>query len=362
MAGDEIEPDAGSTNPFRVGANRLAEPRRFTLRVVGAEPPADPARRARNTLYAGAGSGTRQGIIRIYLPDQGRDGTGWGPSDAPPTARGLPTYEVTLADGTRLGPSEVVARLARPMEGATRAPITAAQWEGLVRARDNDPTLDPATAPARQIPKWEKFWTLRYSVVGAFKPPEERARIPFEGAMEGGGDPSTQYLITWLSRKFGPVYVMRGRMPTFPNTFAGSDGRGLEVMPEAQTRYWSLVSCEAAPSGQIVDGVTDMQVPLDRDGNYTIVVSRPEDRPANATAANGVAWVKWSPRGEGVDSPLNREDFGMLMLRIMANNPAWAQSPNHVTRPGEEEAVMGPYLPRGEYTDKASFEARGPRR
>lgn len=35
-----------------------------------------------------------------------------------------------------------------------------------------------------------------------------------------------------------------------------------------------------------------------------------------------------------------------------------------IHRPGqrfswEEEAVMGPYLPRGEYTDKATFEASG---
>jgi hypothetical protein len=47
----------------------------------------------------------------------------------------------------------------------------------------------------------------------------------------------------------------------------------------------------------------------------------------------------------------------MLMLRIMANNPNWAQRPDKVTRPGMEEAVMGPYLPKGEYTDKARFEA-----
>jgi hypothetical protein len=41
-----------------------------------------------------------------------------------------------------------------------------------------------------------------------------------------------------------------------------------------------------------------MQMPLDKDGNYTIVYSRKEDRPANATAENGVAWIEWSPRGE----------------------------------------------------------------
>jgi hypothetical protein len=359
ISGPGIEPDAGSTNPFRVGADRLAERRAFTARIVAADPPSEPVRRDKNTLYAGANGGLIQAVLREYLSDIFADGAGWGPSDAPPTRGGFPTYEATLADGTKLDEAEVVAKLARPLPGATPPPITAAQWEALVHSKDNDPALAPATAPARKDPKWEKFWTLKYSILGAFKTPEEQAKIAFRGAMEGGGDPSTQYLVTFLSRKFGPVYVMRGKMPAFPNTFSGGDGRGLKVMPDYQTVYWSLVSCEAPPSGRIVDGVADMQVPLDGQGNYTIVVSRPEDRPKNATLENGVAWVEWSPRGEGVDSPLNRPDYGMLMLRIMADNPAWAQSPNHVTKPGEEEAVMGPYLPKGEYTDKATFEASG---
>ena len=113
---------------------------------------------------------------------------------------------------------------------------------------------------------------------------------------------------------------------------------------------------------QIVDALADMQVPLDKDGYYTIVYSRKEDRPANATAENGVAWIEWSPRGEGVDTPQNRPDFGMLMLRFIANDPSWKQSPDYVTKPGMEEAVMGPYYPRGYYTDKATFEAQGPRK
>ena len=52
-------------------------------------------------------------------------------------------------------------------------------------------------------------------------------------------------------------------------------------------------------------------------------------------------------------------DFGMLMLRIMANSPSWEERPDNTTKPGMEEAVMGPYYPRGEYTDKATFEAKG---
>src|SRR5262249_28091524 len=114
-----------------------------------------------------------------------------------------------------------------------------------------------------------------------------------------------------------------------------------------------------APSGQVVDGLTDFQVPLDAGRNYAIVVSRREDRPKNATRENGIAWLEWGPRGEGLDTPKNRTDFGMLLLRIMANNPTWANRPNLITKPGTEEAVMGPYYPRGYYTAKAQFEAEG---
>lgn len=359
LAGQEIEPDAGSTNPFKVGANRLTEPRNFTLRILAADAPVNPRQRKKNALYVGKVGGEFMFVNRTYFPDQGRDGAGWGPASSPLMGRGLPTYEGTLADGTKLSAAQVVKQFGRPMEGATKQPITAEQWEMLVHAKDNDPTLDSATAPARQDPRWQKYWNLKYSIVGAFKTPEWEAKVPYDTAIDGGGDPATQYMLVFLSRKFGPVYVMRGKMPIFPNTYAGAGGRGLEVMPEAQTQYWSLVSCEAPPSGQIVDGLTDMQVPLDKDRNYTIVYSRREDRPKNATLENGVAWIEWSPRGEGIDSQKNRTDFGMLMLRIMANNPTWAERPDNITKPGMEEAVMGLYYQRGYYTTKEKFEAEG---
>lgn len=52
----------------------------------------------------------------------------------------------------------------------------------------------------------------------------------------------------------------------------------------------------------------------------------------------------------------------MLVLRFIANNPDWKQSPNHVTRPGMEKAVMGPYYPRSYCTTRAELEAEGPRK
>jgi len=361
LSGPDIEAKPGSINPFRVGSERLSEDRDFTLRIVAADAPGSGEKRTPNTLYAGRDGGELMFVNRIYLPNQGSDGAGWGPASAPWDGRGLPRYRGTLADGTELSAAEVIAQFARPIEGETKQPVTAQQWEKLVHAKDNDPALDPATAPARKTPRWEKYWNFRYSIVGAFQTPEEREKIPYASAIDGGGDPATQYMLVHLSRKFGPVYVMRGKMPSFPNTYAGTGGRGLEVMPEAQTQYWSLVSGEAAPSGQIVDGLTDMQVPLDADGNYTIVYSRKEDRPENATPENGIAWIEWSPRGEGLGGPGNRPDFGMLMMRIMATNPSWKERPDNITTPGTEAEVMGPYYPRGYYTDKASFEAEGPK-
>ncbi|WP_206036280.1 DUF1254 domain-containing protein [Crateriforma spongiae] len=360
LTGADIVPDHGSINPFRVGANRRASNRKCTLRIVAEDAPGAQTEREANTMYVGEDGGLFQSVIRIYLPDQGWDGAGWAPSSSSHCSNAF-EYRGALADGTSLTKTDIVDRFARPIAGATEAPIAAEQWISLVNDSTNDPALDPETAPARAEPKWEKYWGIPYSILGAFKSPQARAKIPFGGAIDGGGDPSTQYFLTLLNRKFGPVYVMQGKMPSFPDTYAGADGKGRILMPEAQTQYWSLVSCEAAPSGQIVDGLADMQVPLDENRNYTIVYSRLEDRPKNATPENGVAWIEWSPRGEGLDHPHNREDFGMLMLRIMKTNPQWSQRPDLVTKPGMEEQVMGEYLPRGYYTDRSTFETSGPK-
>ena len=193
MEGPDFEPDPGSTNPFPVGADRLTDKRNFTLRIVAQNAPADPKRREPNTLYAGSDGGELMFVNREYLSDQGSDGAGWGPASSPSEGPGLPTYTGTLADGTKLSAEEVVTRFGRPMP-APKPPVTAEQWEMIVHAKDNDPTLDPATTPARKDPKWEKYWNIKYSILGAFKTPEERAKIPYATAMDGGGDPETQYM------------------------------------------------------------------------------------------------------------------------------------------------------------------------
>ena len=102
LRGPDFEPDSGSTNPFRIGADRLAAERKYTVRVLAEDEPKKGAEREKNTLYVGRGGEYLEAVIRIYLGDQDRDGPGWGRPWASFSGKGLPVYEGMLADGTRL--------------------------------------------------------------------------------------------------------------------------------------------------------------------------------------------------------------------------------------------------------------------
>src|SRR6266536_3102652 len=327
IAGIHIEPDPGSTNPYRVGADRDAKPRNFTIPILAKDAPANAADRARNTVYLGNQTKTIFGGFRMYVSDRGYDGAGWGLADAPSLEGPGITYDATLADGSKLVGDEVVKRIGKLM-GDAPPPIDADAWYKLVNNKDNNPFMTPA----------------------------ERAKVPVATQMEGGGDPTTAYIVNYISRKYGPLYVFRAKLPTFPNTWANT-----KIMPDGQVQYWSVATMASFTNGSLWDGVFDMQVPLDKDGYYTIVVSRPEDRPKNATAKNGVAWIDWGP-GEGLDDPRNRKDWGALLMRYMVPHKDFQYSPLKADRPDKLAEVMGPYYPRGYYTTKAKFEAEGVRK
>jgi hypothetical protein len=344
-----IDPDPGSENPFIPGADRRVENRDYTLRIASVDAPKDPAEREPNTMYAGTG-GEIQVVYRVYLPDAGYLG------DA---GVGLPNYTATLADGTELSAEEVRERFNRPLLKGVPPGMPMDQWRGLCGSPDNDPELKPETTPARNPPVLERYFNNQWNLVGIFKPPEVRLQIPAHVETGFGGDPETLFMIAFVSRAFGPVLVIRGKMPLYPDTYRGEHGDGLEVMTDWESRYCSVIMSEAPPSGMGTDGLSDMQIPLDADRNYTIAVCRREDRPANATEENGVAWMDWGTKGEGIDDELNRTDFGMILFRFMHNNPDWAHDPDQIVEPGTEEKIMGPYFPRLSYADKRTFEADG---
>ena len=78
LAGYDIEPDPGSGNPFKVGADRQVKNRNFAVNVLAEEPPAHPAELPKNTIYVGRGEKELMAGFRIYVSDKGYDGAGWG--------------------------------------------------------------------------------------------------------------------------------------------------------------------------------------------------------------------------------------------------------------------------------------------
>ena len=152
--------------------------------------------------------------------------------------------------------------------------------------------------------------------------------------------------MNFLSRKFGPVFVFGGRMPTFPDTYAEAKNMG-----DGQVVYWSVGTMGAPPSGQLWDGVFDMMVPLDKDGYYTIVVSRPEDRPKNATRENNVTWIDWGP-GEGSNDPTEPQGLGHVAHAFHGLRPQLEAQPRESTQTRHAAIHHGPLLSRGPLHDE----------
>ncbi|GGI94208.1 hypothetical protein [Streptomyces brasiliensis] len=103
-------------------------------------------------------------------------------------------------------------------------------------------------------------------------------------------NPYNQYLCTPLAHEPGRIAVVRGKAPSFPNTREGQS-----VLTTTQVRYWSICQNQWQLPYPASSCAADFQTALDKQGNDTYVVSTQQDRPANATAANGITWIDWGP-------------------------------------------------------------------
>ena len=331
----QIAPNAGSSNPYLPDAKRSAKNRDYEVMVLNESPPADPADRAENTLYAAVAGQTRQALVyRLYVPDKNRDLTG---------GVGLPEVTLTLADGSVLT-GEALCDL---LQARDTILSTLTLPLALYNSLRNQPGK-PETFPALDPPVFHRHFTVNHTVgclylgaCGGAPPvsPGQYANI------------DNAYIIAQVNRGFGPVLVLRGKAPTTPPTFQ----RDPKFEGETQLRYWSMCQNESLATTRGAGCLYDEQVPLDDEGNYTIVTSLAADRPSNATTQCGVGWVPWPENGDGVSHP----DDGLLILRNMLPAPTFPNAIQDIMLPGEEAAVMGPYLPVGEYTTKADFEALG---
>ncbi|MGX1668840.1 hypothetical protein [Streptomyces sp. NPDC055400] len=329
----QIQPDPGSRNPYLAGAKRTYPKRSWTVQVSPDTPPKDPTEQVPNTLYAGQPSSTAQAVMyRVYVPDHGRDATG---------GVGLPTPTVTMADGTRLT-GQALCDALKPDPDALGPRVTPLNDYLKVRDQPGKPVGFPAEDPVEWHASYTPAWIRQCEYEDKCTPAPARSVGQYSNL-------DNAYVSTRINRELGPVVVLHGKVPTTPRT-GGREPR----MGSGQLRYWSLCAYEAWSTR--VDGpqscLYDEQLHPDAHGNYTVVVSRPGDRPKNATAACGVDWIAWPKNGDGAGDL----DDAMLLLRNMLPAKGFTQAPQN-TRTGDDEAqVMGPYLPTGHNTTTTAFD------
>ncbi len=313
----EIVPDPGSVNPFTTPHPPTdTNQRRYTARIV----PSQPSPTATNTL-AGLPPDQTTGegflVYRVYLSTTPHDPMGGVPLP-PLTVDGVPRRTCTAA------------------EQAVFETVLGPVFSGIVAANSPDPaTVTRGASLFRRAP----------SLAGLFP------------------NPDNQYVFEASDWAPGRVVVIRGKGFTFPNTRHG----GSVTMP-TQLRYWSLCSNELANPYPAVQCAADDEVALDAHGYYTVAISLPQDRPRNATAANGVTWLAWQQAATAHSSA------GVVpntfYLRTMLPAPGFTQAVQGVPEPppgstaqdlaAQAAAAMGPYYPRGVSCTKIQFEAHGP--
>ncbi|MGH7821802.1 MAG: hypothetical protein ACREQ9_18725, partial [Candidatus Binatia bacterium] len=189
----------------------------------------------------------------------------------------------------------------------------------------------PPPAPGRGAtnpPTWQVQSGTTAAVLGL---------VGFGDLVSGGpaSNPHNNYVQTNLSRAFGEVIVVHATAPATPKTRGGDP-----VMGSGDLRYWSI--CQNSRSTRYIDCMSDEDVALDPDGAFTIVVSTPDQRPANAEN-----WLAFGPEPESV-----------LLYRHMLPSPEFfPRSAQGVAASGEPiEEVMGEYFPSTVYCSKTDFE------
>jgi hypothetical protein len=327
----QIRPDAGSANPFRTGARRTVKKRAFTVWLAGAKVPGKST-----TMVLPEDVEIALGL-RIYVPDRGGDRAG---------GVRLPQMTLLPADSSTVTGGAACAAVNTPDHDLqTTPPTTLETWTRLIHS----PGFDPAVAPATDKPFFERFFNGTYSFAGDFNP---ALRTPATLNDSGGANSNadTRYVYSVLNRRFGPVVVLKGKLPTTPVTQTGTTR-----MTSGQLRYWSICTNKTPVSGLAVDCAYDEQLPLRGDRRYTVIISRKGDRPKNATSACGVKWLDWGVQTESPEDP----DYGLVLVRNMLAAPDFAEAAQNVKAFGDERKVMGAYLPSPSYTTKAAYEKQG---
>ncbi len=338
----EITPSEGA-NPYS-DADKSGG--KYAIKVVNG---AAPEEKAANTLYLGTEEQRNKAlpiILRIYLPETPGDFTG---------GAGLPSVSLVMADGNILRGTEMCQAVKSPAPGTKeRSFPTVVIEKDTYLSLINDASAHKGF-PAWEETKWTKFWggdvsISRYIPDQKYYDDQIAKAVSGEREIRSGfyANAHNQYISAFTNETFGNVLVLKGRMPTTPKS--GWD----TTAGDYDMRYWSLCTNEHIVTTRYADCRYDHQVALDENRDYTIVISKEANRPANARAECGVTWIDWGENGDGAGDTSQ----GNLILRNMLGD-GFEQSIQNVSSPIGAAEEMGAYFPKTSYTTKSDFEALG---
>lgn len=328
-----IKPSQGSINPFVYGNKRDGAKRDYSIEVLSQNPTSQyvvgqlgQAQSVDKLHVPQYGTGQQTILYRIYLPDNNKGVTAGVP---------LPSPKLTLADGTVINGDSACEKLntkQRLQLSAAAVSIPPNQYRQLAQQADK-----PDTWPAKNPADW--FIQLdRESLIGMYTGKiNDNAR-----RSEGGFYPNldNQYIRTIVNRKYGKLFVIRGKAPTVSKTFNNDT-----VMSQGQLRYWSICSNQSFANTRVNDCLFDEEIPLDEQGYYTVVVSRAEDRPRNAKPECGIGWLPMAEDGDGVFD----KDVSIVQIRHMLASPNFKTTIANVEMQKDLVGVMGDYMPKTNY-------------
>ena len=320
-----------ATNPFILGNQRSDFSRSYSIEVLNENPSANVSENIDNfngnILFTPEYKKNQQLIVyRIYLPDKDIDITG---------GVKLPQPMLTLSDGTKLEGKQTCEALntSQPLQVSFDAlGIPPNEYRELISQPDK-----PDTWPAHNPPKW--FIQLdRKSLIGMYTGEID----PNAPRSEGGFYPNldNQYIRSILNRKHGKVLIVRGKAPTTPKTYFESSST-----KEVNLRYWSLCSNQSFVNTRVNDCLFDEEIPINKNGFYTIAISREEDRPRNAVNECGIAWLPMADDGDGMFD----DDVTIIQFRHLLPSNSFEHSIQKVKRQDQLEEIMGPYMPKARY-------------
>ena len=327
----DFEIQSEATNPFIPGNQRSDFSRSYSIEVLNENHTANVSENIDNfngnILFAPEYNKNQQLIVyRIYLPDKDIDITG---------GVKLPQPMLTLSDGTKLEGKQTCEALntSQPLQVSFDAlGIPPNEYRELISQPDK-----PDTWPAHNPPKW--FIQLdRKSLIGMYTGEID----PNAPRSEGGFYPNldNQYIRSILNRKHGKVLIVRGKAPTTPKTYFESSST-----KEVNLRYWSLCSNQSFVNTRVNDCLFDEEIPINKNGFYTIAISREEDRPRNAVNECGIAWLPMADDGDGMFD----DDVTIIQFRHLLPSNSFEHSIQKVKRQDQLEEIMGPYMPKARY-------------